>query len=77
MYCRNCGKEYSGNFCPECGTPANAEICEIKKAADEQKQIELIEKGTAAGIGRGCLSVIGVVIGMALFFHGLLGFMNS
>lgn len=22
MYCSNCGKEYSGSFCPECGTPA-------------------------------------------------------
>lgn len=23
MYCTNCGKEFDGKFCPECGTPAN------------------------------------------------------
>ncbi len=22
MFCQNCGKEFDGNFCPECGTPA-------------------------------------------------------
>lgn len=24
MYCVNCGKQYEGGFCPECGTPASS-----------------------------------------------------
>lgn len=30
MKCGKCGKNYEGNFCPECGTPANTQVYDSK-----------------------------------------------
>ena len=45
MYCRNCGKEYEGNFCPECGLAsvktykqAEESSSEVFGAANEQEK---------------------------------------
>jgi hypothetical protein len=31
MYCTNCGKEFEGNFCPECGTKVNNDTSDEKQ----------------------------------------------
>ncbi len=35
MYCGNCGRQYEGNFCPECGTPSKK--IELKNENEEKR----------------------------------------
>ena len=41
MYCTKCGKEFEGNFCPNCGTKAFANI---KENSTKNVKTELKEK---------------------------------
>lgn len=50
MFCQNCGKEFEGNFCPDCGTPAQrAETVDQWKApvVPEETQTPVMEETEA------------------------------
>jgi uncharacterized membrane protein YvbJ len=70
MKCTNCGKEFEGNFCPNCGKPVNDSDGSVKQQSITQKEIR---DAVASGIGRGCLGTILFVIGIILSIYGLLG----
>lgn len=60
MYCTNCGKEFEGKFCPECGAPANT------KEASAAGKIPTVSaakgKNAPKKKGHGCLIVVLVVL---------------
>ena len=50
MFCQNCGKEFEGNFCPDCGTPVQrAETVDQWKApvVPEETQTPVMEETEA------------------------------
>ncbi len=49
MYCRKCGEEFQGKFCPNCGEPAGTaqSAGQTEKAADQREQTAGQENRTA------------------------------
>ena len=39
MKCKNCGSEFEGKFCPECGTKADAETTTISQSVQQQSDV--------------------------------------
>ncbi len=70
--CRNCGNEYDGNFCPECGAPAHA-----PDPPDPPRRraygVVLVIIGILIGfiVGIGVCMVYGVSLGLLSFEGGL------
>ena len=39
MKCKNCGSEFEGKFCPECGTKSDAETTTISQSVQQQSDV--------------------------------------
>ena len=91
MYCTNCGKEFDGKFCPECGTKAihtdNLSESTTPKYVDDQSVApvpsmysgdpdEFTGQKKPKKKNPGCLIAIGVTIAL-LFFIGIIGSLSS
>ena len=48
MKCANCGKEFEGNFCPQCGTPAQKTVIKCPNCGTEFKGNFCPQCGTPA-----------------------------
>ena len=57
MKCPNCGTEYTTNFCPKCGTPANAPV---------QQQAPMPPQKPKKRIGKILLIVLGVIVAIGV-----------
>ena len=78
MKCNNCGTDFSGNFCPECGTPAPKETIqtEVVTPNNIDNKITLTKKGKAL-LGFRSNKVWKKILSVAyLVFCGLLLFFN-
>lgn len=70
MYCKNCGKEITGNesFCPNCGAPVNAAPVQPRPVVQPKKTNEMCIIGLAVAAfsflfnGYGIVSIAGLVL---------------
>lgn len=42
MFCSNCGNQFEGKFCPECGTPVAGQASTVNLGSGEQEQIKAV-----------------------------------
>lgn len=84
MYCTNCGKEFEGKFCPECGTPIENTVpkyTDVKSVAPAPPMYsgdpdEFTGQKRTKKKSHGCLIAIGITI-VLLFFIGIIGSLSS
>lgn len=69
MFCRNCGKEFDGKFCPECGAAAQNDV-EFIQPSQEPVQFsgpDIVDKPkTKKKAPKGCLVAVIVVLALAI-----------
>lgn len=75
MFCRNCGKEFDGKFCPECGAAAQNDV-EYIQPSRESVQFsgpDIIDKPKAKKKApKGCLIAVLVVLAFVIIV-GMIG----
>lgn len=77
MKCRNCAREFVGNFCPDCGTPASGQSANYEQAQNQQYQPNptiIINNTNTNAFGHMTISPKSRWVAFILcFFVGLLG----
>lgn len=75
MFCTNCGKEFEGKFCPECGTPTTSNV-EHVYPMQEREQFsgpDIVDPPkTKKKAPKGCLIAVLVFLGIVVLI-GVLG----
>lgn len=68
-YCQNCGSQLEGNFCPNCGAPANQQV-PFNQNMQQQNGKQPKKKG-------GCLKVILIVFAVLIVLGFLMSLLGS
>ena len=71
MFCSNCGKEFDGKFCPECGTPVKEErvVVDAPNISVNATSKEVVYKSKWAAL---VLCLLGLILigGLHRFYTG-------
>ena len=74
MFCSNCGKEFDGKFCPECGTPVKEErvVVDAPNISVNATSKEVVYKSKWAAL---VLCLLGLILigGLHRFYTGKVG----